>query len=248
MGLKIWLCCIFNNDAEIMPYFMQHYAPLVDHICMFNNGSTDNSQEIISGYANAEIKTYRDGNGVLDTTLLTDFASENYSAARGRADWIIWPDCDEFIWCGQRVLREVLGDYRSQGIRAIRARGYQMVSDCFPSGDAPITDQVQLGFPDEEYSKMYIFDPALTVRWRPGRHVCNIADGSAFQSDIKLLHYRYLGEDYFARRNAGNFAGQSQRDLVKRYGYQFNPDYTSGKYSAVWFKDNARRAVNVIEG
>ncbi len=246
MGLTIWLYCTFNGDAEIISYFMRHYSPVVDRLIMFDNESQDNCREIISHYANAEIRDYH-GNGKIDHVAALQFANSQYKEARGHADWVIWPDCDEFLWTGKTPLRSILEDYKKRGIRVVSARGYQMLSDHFQKDDGLITDMIKLGVPDDEYSKTYIFDPDIDLQWRPGRHTCNVSNAKIHESDIKLLHYRYLGEDYFARRNANNFAGQIDSDRAKGYGYHFNPDYTTGKYSAAWFRDCLSRAEKVIE-
>lgn len=244
-----WLYCIFSNEAALLPFFLRHYAPQMDRIVLFDNASTDNSQDVIgayhSPYASIETFHYPAPRAVLDSAQAALFYEEHYKRARGLADFVLVVDLDEFIWSGAISLRETLRGYKQQNIRAVKAQGYQMLSDVFPTDDRPITDQIRYGIRDTEYDKVCIFDPALDLSWRPGRHVCNVKDGTAYQTDVKLLHYRYLGLEYFQKRNAYNFKNRSEAEMQAGRSYHVASNH-QGKYSAAWFQRVQAYASDVV--
>lgn len=241
-----WLYCIFSNEAQILPFFLRHYAPQVDRLILFDNASTDNSRALIAPYRNVEVYDYGGARPVMDSVSGAQFASTQYHEARGIADLVLWVDCDEFLYPNGVSLREALRAIHAQNIRAIRSCGYQMFSDSFPTGDTPITEQIRYGIRDAEYDKVAIFDPSLNIRFRPGRHNCRIDGATAQQTGIKLLHYRYLGADYLTRRNAYNLANLSDAEKQAGRSYHVASNHT-GKYSLRWFQHAQAYATDVIE-
>ena len=244
--MVIWLYCFFGNEAKLMPYFIRHYAPIVDRMIMLDSGSTDGSADILRAIPNVTVEKSKLGDSI-DSIPASSYLSEKCKEARGKADYVIVVDFDEFLY-SSAPLRELIAYYKQRhGIKAIKAQGYQMVNDLFPELDAPLTELVRLGVRDREYDKMAIFDPVLDVRWSPGRHNYSFADRTvAIKSYIKLLHYRYLGEEYFVSRNAHNQARRSEAEIASGRGYQVSPDYVKGKYSLAWFKQMRLVATDVI--
>lgn len=241
----IWLYAIFGREVELMPHFLRHYAPICDRITLFNNCSDDQTVEIARACPKVTIEMFPDSTG-MDSEAMAQFASVKYKQARAQANYIIWVDCDEFLWSGPIGLRELLHGYQQQRIRAVKSVGYQMISDRFPTGDQPIIEQVYNGVRDNEFDKVAIVDPKLDLYWKVGRHVCKISGATAYQNHVKLLHYRYLGADFFMRRNAYNYATMSRREIETGRSYNSAPTYTSGKYSAAWFQEMQTRATDVV--
>jgi Glycosyl transferase family 2 len=242
----IWLYCIFGNEAQLMPYFLRHYAPLVDRLIMLDAVSDDGSADMVRACPNATLQPSAIGD-TLDSLVVSRYSSEKVREARGQADFVLWVDCDEFLY-SPIPLRELLRGYKAQGLRAIKATGWQMLADEFPTGDGQLTSIVRHGARDIEYDKMAIFDPALDVTWSPGHHNCKIGDAQIHQSlEIKLLHYRYFGDDYLKARNARNYAHIGAAEIKAGRGYQVYPGYESGKYSAAWYKQAQGAAIDVIE-
>jgi glycosyltransferase involved in cell wall biosynthesis len=245
VGITIWLYCIFGNEAQLMPYFLRHYSPLVDRLIMLDGGSDDGSDEIARACPNAEVRDSR-LYGVMDADITARYASEKYREARWQADYVLWVDCDEFIYSAI-PLRELLIGYGELGIRSIQLTGYQMLSDEFPADDDQLTNLVRLGVRDREYDKMSIFDPALDITWLPGHHNFSIPREQAYQSsEIKLLHYRYFGEAYTRARNANLYTHKSVAEIESGRGYHVQPGYESGKYSVAWYKQKQADATDVI--
>jgi hypothetical protein len=146
-------------------------------------------------------------------------AYKKYS--KGKTDWVILADCDEFIY--HPHITEVLKFYKSQGINYPLTQGCQMVAADTPSYKPghQLIDIIKTGVPDppfpvpevyteEEawgYSKPIIFDSNLDVFLSLGSHFIRGDKSStgkfvfSEEADIKLLHYKFLSEDYVVSRH-----------------------------------------------
>lgn len=245
--LTIWLYSIICED-EVLPFFLQHYAPICDRLTLYNNGDPDYGAELIKQYPNVILLDYPGPRRQLDSVSAATFAERTCRLARSWADWVIWVDCDEFLWSGPVPLRDTIRSYARRGIRAVAASGYQMIADSFPKSDAPLVEQIRYGFRDTEYDKMCLFDPYLDFRWKPGHHSVRMYTPGVTpqQGELRLLHYRYLGAEYFKRRNAYNYANLSEAELAAHRSYGDAPDYVSGKYSDVWYRHMSAYMTDVV--
>lgn len=245
--MTIWLYCLFGKERQMMPFFMRHYAPQVDHMIMLDGDSDPATKSIITQYANAEIQStpFRDGH--YDDVQYKDYIIAKYKEARRLADWVLVVDTDEILYVRHKPLRQALDDWRSSEVLAIQAQGYQMIADDFPVDDGrQIYEQVTTGFYDKQYCKMAAFDPLLNVTWSVGRHSCAIDGLEPSKTALKLLHYRFMGEQYFKMKNALNNGRRSKADIAAGRGYHTAPDYVEGRYSLAWFQECARQAVEVV--
>ncbi|RPI29789.1 MAG: glycosyltransferase family 2 protein [Chloroflexota bacterium] len=241
--MTTWLFCLFGNEEQLMPYFLRHYAPQVDQLIMLDGGSTDGSRALIRACPNAEVQDSPFRQGGYDEYACVDFLARKTHNARGRADWVLIVDADEFVYTPQG-LPSALAELRRQGGRAVKATGYQMVAETFPASAGALTDLVRKGVRDPEYDKLVAFDPCLDVSWSPGRHNCRIGAPVA-QPGMMLLHYRYFGEAYLRDRNARIFARRGADDIAKGRAYHSAPDH-QGKYSLTWWQHAASVAEDVL--
>lgn len=241
--MTIWLYSLFGSEEQLMPYFLRHYAPEVDRLVMLDGGSTDGSRTIIGACPKAEIRESPFVHGGYDEYACTAYLAEQAATARGKADWALVVDADEFLY-SPLGLRAALDSYRAAGMRAVKATGYQMTADKFPATDGQLTDLVRSGVPDPEYDKLASFDPACGVIWSPGRHNYRCS-ATVYQPGMKLLHYRYFGADWLRERNAQNYARRGVLDINANRGFHCAPDHT-GKYSLAWWQAAAQLAKEVI--
>lgn len=221
-GLSLWVFAVIHNEAPLLPYFLRHYLPQADRVVLFDDHSTDGSAELAAAYARVTVRPYP-GDG-LDDQELVDFAARTYPDARGKADWCVWVDADEFVY--HPDLRGRLAQYRAAGVQLPRVEGYQMFANAFPTTEGQIYDEVKVGARAPFFDKPVVFDPALALKWIPGKHA--LAEpyegrrGGA--ADLKLWHFRLLGERYFMQRNARNYARMSARNVAQGLGYQTYPE------------------------
>lgn len=221
--MKLWVYCLFHDEAPLLDYFMRHYGPLADRIILYDDHSTDGGPEIAAAYANVSVRPYP-GAG-LDDGEFVDFAAATYPEARGLADWCLWVDADEFIY--HPDLRGRLARYQAEGVTLPHVDGYAMFANAFPTTAGQIYDEVHCGVPYAGYSKPVVFSPELELRWIPGKHHLTNDDGAkrGGAAEIKLLHFRHLGERYFTSRNARNYARMTARNIQLNHGWQTYPEH-----------------------
>ena len=230
-----WLYCQCGDEDQMMPYFMRWYAPQVDRLIMLDGGMTDKTRAVILEYPNAEIQPHPFTPDNFDDDKYIGWISEKYHDARGRADWVIIVDADEFLHTG-RPLRQSLIEYSLHDIRAVQCRGYQMAAEYFPTRAGQLPDIVNFGAADKIYDKVCCFDPVLSVKYSVGRHSAMVKGYTPERTGMKLLHYRYFGDEYTTERNSRNHRRRSADDIATGRGYQADPGYLEGKYSLAWYK------------
>jgi len=220
--MKVWTYAIFHNERPMLAYFLRHYTAFSEKVVLFDDHSDDGGPGLASAYANVEVRPYP-GAG-LDDQAFVDFAAETYKEARGLADWCCWVDADEFIY--HHFLLMTLGRYMASGVTLPLIDGYAMWADHFPTTAGQIYDEVKTGTRYAPESKRCVFNPAIDIRWGVGKH--NVEElRSAVPSqtaEIKLLHFRHLGREWFDGRNARNGARISDRNRANGAGWQVLPE------------------------
>lgn len=221
--MNTWVYSVMHNEAPLLPYFMRHYQTVADHIVIYDDHSTDGTPELAAAYANVSVRPYPLAG--LDDSEFVDFAAAAYPEARGQADWCLWVDADEFIY--HPDLRGRLAQYQAQGVTLPHVAGYAMFANAFPVTDGQIYDEVHTGVPYSAYDKPVVFNPALNLRWIAGKHTLADAGGAerGGAAELKLLHFRHLGERYFTERNARNYARMTARNIALNHGFQTYPEH-----------------------
>lgn len=207
----------------MLAYFLRHYAPLADRVVLFDDHSDDGGPDLAAAYANVEVRPYP-GAG-LDDIEFVRFAAATYPEARAKhVDWVVWVDADEFVYA--KDLRGTLTQLAAAGVTLPLTQGFAMFSDCYPTTREQIYDEVRQGVPYERDSKPVVFNPAIDIAWGAGKH--DLTQGGGERGSLtllKLLHFRNLGPDYFAARNAKNYARMSERNKAAGLGFQVYPEH-----------------------
>jgi len=188
------------NEELILPYTLNHYSEFCDMIFLLDNMSDDRSLEIAKLYPKVTVKRWDSGGEIRDD-LYVQIKSNVYKQSRGLADWVIVCDADEFL-----VGYQQLESLKMQGVSTPRVIGYQMASRFFPyyREDSPLlTNIIKTGFRDKVFDKQIIFDPTLDLSFGIGAHQFRVNDGRNVCSDsnLRLLHYKYLGSRYLHHKN-----------------------------------------------
>ena len=172
--MKIDLYTILWNEEEMLPFFFRHYDAIVDRYIVYDDGSTDQTLEMLAAHGRVEVRPFvrtEPDSFVLSALTLHD---NIWKESRGRADWVIITAVDEHLYhpAGlERYLRAV-GDY---GITAVPALAFQMVADDFPFVGEHLATTRRRGVALDVYNKLSVFNPnALSeTRYAVGRHTAD---------------------------------------------------------------------------
>ena len=98
-----------RDEADVLADWIRyHLSKGVDHIVVTDNGSKDGSVELLSEFAQSGYVTvFEEASYTHDqatwVSRMADFAFRNISP-----DWLIHSDADEFWWCDEPLLHDVL--------------------------------------------------------------------------------------------------------------------------------------------
>lgn len=241
---RCWAMTRAWNEEKLIGYWVRHYRTFCERVIVYIDQDTDDKTATHAIVEGAET-VYVSSVGLDDLAFVT-FAQERYLWARGWAQWVCWTDADEIVYAPDMGVR--LDALRAQGVTVPTVQGYSMVADAPPTGTGQIYEEITRGFSSSEYSKVCIFDPELDVQWTPGKHTATVRGNVVHDegSDpLKLLHYRYLGEQWCRERHARNWARMPEVQRRASYGRETAGDW-DGPYSIAWYAQQSRQAYEVI--
>ncbi len=212
MSIHLYAACW--NEERIIPFFLEHYEPLVDRIIIYDDDSTDRSVELLRSSPKVEVRPLpRDAESYLDAHL-TLFET-CWHESRGRADWVCLVDLDEFLFHPE--WDHYLAAQRNARVTIIQALGYDMVSEKFPPAGTALAADLTQGPRDLHLDKTVLFAPDAIeqVNHSVGRHRCapvgRLVPPPRYS--LQLRHYKALGLDYLLARThalAGRLTGDDR--------------------------------------
>ena len=223
--MKVYLYTILWNEEEMLGFFFRHYDSIVDRYFVYDNGSTDRTRELLAAHPKVEIRPFvfsHPDSYVLSAQTLHE---SMWQESRGVADWVIVTAVDELLYHPvglPRYLRE-----RAQaGDTALPALAFQMVSDTFPVADENLAESRRLGVPLDHYNKLSVFNPDAieATQYDVGRHRAKPRGRVRYprRDELLLLHYKFLGLDYVARRYALLRTGLGTTDRKHGFGHEYD--------------------------
>jgi len=116
---ELSICCIFKNDAKYIPEWIEfHKKQGVDHFYLYNNDSKDCPESILKPYIEENIVTLipwnfshiaqSDWNQIQVNAYMDCIERIRYSDT-----WCAFLDTDEFLFCPNNYLNDILRDYLS---------------------------------------------------------------------------------------------------------------------------------------
>ena len=244
--MRVDLYTILRNEEKILPYYLRHYSQFVDKIFVFDDDSTDRTKEILS--QNSKVTILKpEMHGIDDHYFRSLYATAFRTRSKGAADWVICVDADEIIY--HPDILSILQKCKNEGFSIIKCEGWTMFSDSFPQNGDQIYDEIKTGVPDVWQGKPVILSPEINIKFHYGRHnVYLLEEGLriAESTGIKLLHYRYLGDQYCEERHLNNterLSEKNRRGKLGRHNFK-DSNYIHGMK---WYRQNKNLAVNCID-
>jgi hypothetical protein len=246
--MKIHVISTMHNEATILPYFLRHYGSFAERIFVYEDRSTDGTRQLLEGHPKVTVFDC-ERHGINEHYWINE-VWPSYEQHSQDADWVMCVDADEFIY--HPALLRVLAAEKEKRTQLIHCKGYTMLASQPPVGDGQIYDEIQLGVPDRWSGKWACFSPDIRLRYDIGRHKVkqHSAERASHHSGIRILHYRWLGQQYFEQRDMRNTESYSaadgrdrKYDPAKRHNL---PDSTRG-IPLEWYPANMDRAINCVE-
>jgi hypothetical protein len=239
--MKIHLYTWCWNDGHMLPFLFRHYDPFVERYVIYDDGSTDDSLDILRAHGRVEL---RKADFTADHTSWLDSAmplpQECWKESRGCADWVIVTEIDEHLY--HRDFAAYLASCKSKGVTIIPALGYQMLSDSFPSADLTLCRSLTKGAPWVQMNKLNIFSPDAVeeINYSPGRHSCQpVGDIVAPERDeLLLLHYKYLGFERTHQRHEQYAARLREADVARGFAHKWR--WSRDQLREDWLQFEAR--------
>jgi hypothetical protein len=208
----------------MLPFMLDYYDQFVDKIYIYDNYSTDNSKKILAEQSKVKVIKFETSNSFDDLTH-NDIKNNCWKKSRGKADYVIVCDVDEFLYHPQ--LNNFLIQSFKERISFFTPLGYNMYSPYFPEyqSEKLIIDNVKSGIFDIDFSKSIIFDPhrIVEINYTAGAHFCCPWGIVRTKEDekLKLLHYKNLGVEYVLSRYNLYRKRLSESNIENEYGTHY---------------------------
>jgi hypothetical protein len=175
---------ILNFNEEFLPLTIKHYQQFCDQITIYDNYSTDGSDQK-AGSMGCKVVKFGMPGVLSDASYLK---VKNYCWKNSLADWVIIVDADEILW--HHDLKNILANEKGT---IFKTQGYNIFSRETPKDNYL---EIITGIPDDSYSKTVIFNPRSIqdMRYAYGAHSCTPSGRIIFsEKELSLLHYRGIG-------------------------------------------------------
>ena len=217
------------NEEKILPFTLDYYSNICEHIFIYDNMSTDSSDEIYKKYPKVTVIKWDSNNQINEFNYLSIKNNAYKKSREHNADWVIVCDMDELV--DPENLRPKLEQFINTNYAVIQCEGYNMFSEKFPVNyNIPIIKQVQMGVRATNFDKSIIFRPSKVqeINYAPGSHTCNpifYNSDYVITKAFKLFHYKYIGLDYLIHKH------HQYAERLSQYNrsHNFGAEYLKGK-------------------
>jgi hypothetical protein len=214
------------NEEKILPFTLDYYSNICEKIFVYDNMSTDSSDEIYARYPKVEVLKWNSNNEI-NENYYVQIKSNSYRKVSRDADWVIVCDCDEILYHPKLI--DKLKKYTESGVTVPKVSGHDMVSLTFPEYNGGlITEKITTG--SDVYApfcKNIVFNPKLDVHYGIGGHSFQCESAIYSKNDeLKLLHYKFLGVDYVEKLYKARAERLSDFNKERKFGeHYYNVPY-----------------------
>lgn len=223
--LVVHLYTLCYNEMRIAPFAVDYWKTVADKIFVLDNGSTDGSIEYLKKIPNVSVIPFSDGTGFNDDTNMR-IKNHVWKASRGKADFVIVTDFDEFMYA--KDLRAELQGMKDRDETICKPRGYNIYSEEFPEYEEGKLCHELCGkaIADKMFCKVTIFNPneIKEMRYTPGAHECKPKGNVRWYSGDKifLFHHKNLGLDYVLKRYEELRKRLSAKNKIRQWGEHYS--------------------------
>lgn len=223
--LEVHLYTLCYNEMALMPFAVDYWKTVADKVFVLDNGSNDGSIEYLQSIPGVEVIHFGDGSGFNDKVNMR-VKNHVWKASRGKADFVIVTDFDEFMYA--KDLRAELQGMKDRGETICKPRGYNIYSKTFPEyQEGKLCHEIcGKAIADKMFCKVAIFNPneIREIRYEPGAHNCRPLGNVKWYSGDKifLLHHKNIGLDYVLKRNKTYTKRMSADNRKMGWGVQYS--------------------------
>lgn len=234
------------NEEKMLPFMFQYYERFVDHFTIYDNYSDDNSETIIQSHPNTEIKKFSMG-GEINDHIYQNIKNNCWKQSRGKADYVIVCDIDEFIY--HKDIHQAITLLKDGRYSIVKPYGYNMYSTDYPVYDPHqlMTNKVKLGVRVPMFDKCILFDPhaIVEINYKPGAHECYPWGRVRLyrEDEMKLLHFKNIGLNQLLERNRLYVSRLSKENIDNNYGAEY---LKKEQLIIQEFKENEQKAIEII--
>jgi hypothetical protein len=229
------------NEEKIIPHFINHYSRFVAHFYIYDNYSTDRSEELLKDLKNVTVNKFDTHNKYNEEDQMY-IRNHAWKKSIGKADWVIVCDMDEFLY-----LDSFIPDYLKKAKGTIfQSKGIDMYSDSFPDSNDLLINQIKTGIYNTPYDKSILFSPykIVEINYPAGSHTADPCGIVRFNhKELTLLHYKNLSLDYIILRANLYKDRISQTNIDKKYGVHYL--YGNQRIERE-FNENLKKSVKMI--
>lgn len=210
------------NEELMLPFFIKHYRNNFPNckIVIFDNQSTDKTVQIANDYE-CKIIPFSTQNQISDSKYLE---IKNNCWRESETNWNIICDCDELCEINQNDLEFEINNKTT----IIKFEGYDMVNTSSDK-DSVIINDLTKGVRNNFYDKILMFNKQKisNINYYPGCHSSNPTGEIKFSyKKYRLLHYKYIGENYLINRYKLFSDRLSIENIKKGWGFHYKIEET----------------------
>jgi len=221
--MKIHAHILAWNEEKILPFTLDYYSTICEKIFVYDNMSTDSSDDIYKKYEKVEVVKWGSNDEINELNYVKIKSEEYKNRSRNQdVDWVIICDCDEFLYHPNLI--EKLTEYKKNGITYPKVDGHDMFSETFPIYDGElITEKIKYGSEVyEPMSKQIIINPNVDVRYGIGAHKSECFNCKTTENtELKLLHYKFIDFKYVLNRYRNSNNRLSEFNKVNGFGSHY---------------------------